>query len=597
MITNASVFFRFARLGMLLVLVACLLPVAGVAAQADAPPADTTIVADNAPAPDSGGVQRDGMFGYFCINPLWLLLFAVCVLLWLLIAGWVSNDSLGIGMDFRMNTAMMLGAGLPGLALALVFHVAFVLIIPIFVISLFIGYIMVRNERVPTDHRLFGPAHRLRLAESIPLLGRLVNVEVDDTYAGGAAIALTNAKGVAIDDMLAQRPEMAQAVATFTQHIARAAAVEATQVQILPANAEEYVVRYFLDGVLHNVEAIPFETGRNIIACVSLYVGLTSEERMKPGEATLTAELPNFPGAEIRAHIGVLQGKPSLIFMLPNWTKAIHTTGLESLGMHESVIKRVRSVLDEGRGAIIASSPLACGRTTTVFAMTEMVDFFTTDIFIIEAEEELEIDHVRRFTIPQDKPFTAFYEAVVREGPQDLVFASLDTPEHVQCAMTFAKEEGVVIGGIVGSSAPETLLRLVRMAGDAEVIAGSVACVLTQQLVRKVCMDCCQVIEPTPEYLSKIGVNPQTPGVWRQPVGCPNCLGSGYHGRVGIFSILIVTEEVRAVLRKPRPSAVAIRKAAGKTALRTLAQDGLSKVIAGVTTMAEIRRVLNKKKK
>jgi general secretion pathway protein E len=595
MMMNASVFIRLACLGMVLALVTSLLPVARVSAQADAPAAETTVLADSAAAPVDGGAERDGVFGFFCINPLWLILFIVCMYVWLLFTGWVSNDALGIGMDFRMNAAMMLGAGLPGLALALLFHVAFVLLMPILVISAFVGYVLVRNERVPTDHRLFGPEHRARLALTVPLLGKFLNTEVDAGYEGGAAVPLTNAKGMTIDDMLTQRPEMTPSVAMFTQHIVRAAAVEATQVQVLPASPEEYVVRYLLDGVLHSVEAVPADVARNVIVAVSLFAGLTKDERMQPGEAVLTAELTGHPGAEVLVRVGILKGQPSLIFVLPSWSQTLHENGLESIGMHDSVVKRVLGVLEGGHGAIIVCSPPGCGKTTTVYSVAAAVDFFTTDIYIIEPEEELPIEHVRRFLTPPGKSFTAFYESVLREAPQDLVFASLDTPEHVQCALKFAKEEGVVIGGIVGSSAAETLLRLVRMAGDAETVAGSVACVLAQQLVRRVCPDCRQVIEPSAEYLQKIGIDPASPGLWHQAVGCPNCLGSGYRGRIALFSLLIVTEEVREVLRKPRPSAAAIRKAAGKAALRTLFQDGLSKVTAGVTTVAEVRRVLGKK--
>ncbi|MFO8008657.1 MAG: hypothetical protein R6V05_13075, partial [Candidatus Brocadiia bacterium] len=158
--------------------------------------------------------------------------------------------------------------------------------------------------------------------------------------------------------------------------------------------------------------------------------------------------------------------------------------------------------------------------------------------------------------------------------------------------LRFAAEQGKVLAGLHAKSAPGALLALAERTGNVDLVSRAVTCVTCQKLVRRLCPDCRQSVAPNPELLRKLDIDPAEPGEWFAPGGCDACLGTGYRGRIGLFSMLIPVEEVNEALKQQGASAASIRKAAGSAALRTLYQDGLTKVAAGITTLEEVQRVL-----
>jgi general secretion pathway protein E len=529
----------------------------------------------------------------FYANPLWLLLFIASALIWLYASGWVSNDAVGVGMNYQLWAGLLLATGSVGLVFALLFHAAASLLTVLAVVVTFSIYITNRNAVVPEMHKFLGKHHRARILRGMPLLGRVPQAQ-GPLAAGGPVIPLVNADGQALGDLVAAEPELAQAGSILFETLVRACSTESQEVRFIPEN-DQYVSRFVMDGVLHNVESFPAEVGQKLLAAASVFLGLTRDGRMRQGSGTATADLPGVGDLKVGMQIGATRGRPNLVLRLPRWHTTLHMQGLEALGMHEAVTKRVNAVLEQDNGGLIVCGPAGCGKTTTLHAIVSAVDFFTTDVFVIEKEEELPLEHVRRFAIPPQGSFGEFYEGVLREGPQNLAFADLETPEQVQRALGFGTEEGLLLAAVTSNSAPDALLRLVRMAGGADPVSRAVTCVLSQQLVRKLCTACREQVEPNPALIEKLDLNPEDPGKWYRPVGCAACLGSGYHGRTGIFAMLILTDPVKEVLAGGRSiSAADISNAAGTMAFRTLYQDGISKVTGGITTLDELRRVLKK---
>jgi general secretion pathway protein E len=113
---------------------------------------------------------------------------------------------------------------------------------------------------------------------------------------------------------------------------------------------------------------------------------------------------------------------------------------------------------------------------------------------------------------------------------------------------------------------------------------------------RKLCVNCREPVEPDPGTLAKLKIGAEHAGPWYAPVGCEACLNTGYRGRTGIFGMLILTDPVKSVLRQDGATPEALRKAAGEAALRTMYQDGIGKVVAGITTLSEIQRVLQRRR-
>jgi len=529
----------------------------------------------------------------YYVNPLWLALFVFSALFWLYLTQWVSNDAVSAGMDFQWMAAMMLGSGLPGVILALLVHAAFACLTIGGAFAAFTGYIIRRNRIVPDKFKFLGAEHRARILQRIPLLKKLPSAP-SRFQSTGTSLPMTNADDETLEDLLLDRREFVEPAGLMCDALARAYATESDEIQFRPED-DQYVLRFVMDGMLHRVEEFPIEVGQRLLACASVFLKLTKDGRVRQGTAPVRVDLPGMGETELEARVAAVGGKPALSFKLPSWNRTLHRQGLEALGMHAAIVKRVKAVLEQDAGAIIVCSPPENGKTTTLHALVGEVDFFTTDIFVIDKEEELPLEHVRRWTIPEDTGFTQFYESVLREGPHHLMFANLETPEQVQCALSFASEQGLMMGAITAASAPEALLRLARMDGDPERAADAVTCIICQQLLRKLCPDCKEEVEANPRLLAKLNISPEEPGIWYRPVGCEACLQSGYKGRTGIFAMLILTEPVKEALIRKNATPTDVRRAAGTMALRTLYQDGLSKVTAGITTLEELRRVLKEK--
>jgi type II secretory ATPase GspE/PulE/Tfp pilus assembly ATPase PilB-like protein len=567
-----------------------LLLVSGVAFGQEAPvvPAENgAVAAEAAPAEPAPPPPAEGSF---YINPLWLLLVAVAAVVWLYATSWICDDARGVGISFPTYTTALLGGGWVVFLLAALVHAAFGFLLLLIVAAAFVVYVVLRNSVVPERHRLLGSHHWAQMFARVPGLSKLAALK-PRTRAQRPSFVIKNADGRTADDIVAERPTLSEAADALIEFVLRAGATKSRKIRVQPAG-EQFVVQFVMDGVLHNVEAFEPELGQQILALAADLAGLTQAGRMRQGSGQVFADLPGMGQADVGVQIAASAGKPILQLNLPDWTYDLHRGGLEPLGVHESIVKRMKATLEQNRGALIVCGPPECGKTTTLLALAGAIDALTTDIALLGLAGRHKLEHVRDWDIPTDRSFSDFYVELLREGPGAIVLDSLDDTEHAQKAMHFACEEGLSLGGLKAADAPHGLALLARLAGAPEQINRAVTCVVPQRLVRRLCPACREEVEPNPALLQKLGIDPEDPGTWYRPVGCEACLGCGYQGRTGLFGMLILTDPVKEALRKPDVTPEAIRDAAGKAAFRTMYQDGIAKVTAGVTTLEEVRRVL-----
>jgi len=539
-------------------------------------------------APPHGPAAQPARRAGFYINPIWLAVVMAMSAFWLYLMSWVCDDARGSGMDFPMYTTLMLGAGGAGLLLALLVHPAFAVLMLVCIGAAFAVYVVRRNRVVPERFKFLGPYHRAALLARMPIVNKVVTL-TPKLQPPKPSLTLTTDEGMSLRDVVAATPTLSKGASALTDIILRAGATRTRKVRLQPAG-DQYVGQYLLDGVLHNLETIEADLGLQVLGCASQLAGLSKDGRMRQGTGRFHSELPGLGAVTIEAQISAAGGKPALLLTLPEWERELHRAGLDALGMHEAIVKRVRTALDQRRGALVVCGPPGCGKTTTLYALTGALDVFTTDIALIEKRPEHDVEHVRRWTIGADKPFAQVFQEALREVPDAIVMGELEKPEESQSLLRFAASDGLVLTALKAPDGPEALLQLASSAGGAEPVQRAVTCVLAQRLVRKLCPNCHELVEPNPTLLKKLNVDPASPGVWYRPVGCEACLNSGYHGRTGIFGMLILTDPVKSAL--PGGQAQAIRQAAGPTAFRTMYQDGIGKVTAGVTTLDEVRRVL-----
>ena len=560
------------------------------AAQAPAAEAAADVPAEAAPAEVPAAEATEAApQGAFFINPLWLVLVIVATAVWLYTTSWVCDDARGVGIDFTIYTTVLLAGGWLGLALSVLVHGAFGFFLLVTVAAAFCTYVVLRDRVVPERHRLLGSHRWAAIVGKVPGLGKLAALP-SRARRQGPAFVLKNETGRTTEDVLQEKPTLSEAADVLLEFVLRAGATRSRKVRIQPAG-ETFVAQFLMDGVLHNVESFEVELGNQIMALAADLAGLAQGGRMRQGTGTLSADLPGMGEAQVGVQIAAAGGKPLLTLALPDWTFDLHAQGLEALGAHESIIKRMRATVTQNRGALLVCGPPESGKTTTLLALAGAIDAFTTDIALLSFARH-KVEHVRDWTIPTDRPFGAFYEELLREGPGAILLDSLEEPERAGKALHFACEEGLTLGGLVAIDAPQAVVQLAKLAGSPDPVNRALTCVVPQRLVRKLCTVCREEVEPNPAMLQKLGIAPEDPGHWFRPVGCENCLNSGYLGRTGLFGMLILTDAVKEALTRPKVSAESIREAAGKAAFRTMYQDGIAKVTAGLTTLDEVRRVL-----
>ena len=516
----------------------------------------------------------------FYMNPLLLIYFAFCVAAWLYGTAWVCDDAVGVGAKPRQWTSFMFVAGGAGLVITVATHAAVALAIPAFAGAVFVFYVKYRNGVVPQLHKLFVPGQRQGLAQAV------VGGGEEEGAAPSVGLNLARADGAGLGSLIAKRPELAEAGERATELLIKAVVARCISVSLLPAGGQ-MAARFNLDGVAHDLYSFESELGSQICSCFSWLGQLDRGKRT----GSFETDLPGEEKLEIRLNPIKTRLGAGLMLTLPDWSKDLYKQGCEALGMHEAIVSRLTQVLKEPKGALLISGPPGSGLTTTLYGITLTIDIFTRDVAVVEEKSEGEFENIPQFEMGE-QAFAEVYAEVMREEPDTIVFGELKDPTTANQILRFAVESGLVITAARAHDSVETLRRLVGLGVEPEVLSDSVMCVLNQRLVRKLCERCKEPIEPSQELLTQLRIDPESPGRWFKAVGCQHCLNTGYNGRTGVFEMLVVSQQLKDLLKSGRASAAEMRQAAGRKGLRTLRQDGITKVREGITTLEELNRCL-----
>jgi len=522
-------------------------------------------------ASDAGGTY---------ISIIWFGLLAVCVGGWLYAVQWMNDDAMGVGIDFRRWTAIGLGAGAPGLLLSLLVHGAFALLIVAAVSACFAVYVRERNKAVPARFKLFA---------------RLTGEEGGAPGEGGTEerphieVAMTNEKNRSMDELVEAHPELEASARLLGDLLGQAAAAEAEALRV-QAGAEGYDVLFKLDGVVHRVDALEPQVGEPLVACALSFTGAGRKD--KP-TARMTASLPG--EQEVRLEVAGVRakGRPGFAISLPDWHPDLYKEGLEELGMHKALRDRLTKLLATPRSCVVLSGLPGSGRTTTFYALLSTVDIFTTDVTTFEDRPAADLDHIEQHQIDLStrEALDEILPGILRMEPDVL---GIDEPEELGLLdrlLEFAAEGGRSVFTLRAPGSPEAI-GLLQDGVDRSILGRTLTCVVNQRLVRTLCEECKEAIEPNPALLQKLGIEPARAGIWFKPVGCRSCMNVGYKGRTGLFELLLVNDALREIISQGKSTPAAVRNAVGRAGLRTLYQDGLLKVRQGITTLEEVRRIL-----
>jgi general secretion pathway protein E len=270
---------------------------------------------------------------------------------------------------------------------------------------------------------------------------------------------------------------------------------------------------------------------------------------------------------------------------------------LEDLGLESGRLKLLKRLVSSPNGIILNTGPTGSGKTTTLYAVLSSINEPNINIITIEDPIEYQIKGISQIQVnPKiELTFARGLRSIVRQDPDVILVGEVRDKETAEIAVQSALTGHLVFSTLHTNDSASAITRLVDMGVEPFLISSSILAVVAQRLVRVLCKDCRKAYEPNPIYLKSIGFSPElfSEHTVYKAVGCENCLNTGYRGRLGIFEIMVLTERLKSLILKTFDSNL-IKNQAVREKMRTLRQDGMAKVLKGLTTVEEVLRVTQK---
>jgi len=355
-------------------------------------------------------------------------------------------------------------------------------------------------------------------------------------------------------------------------------------------------VRLRIDGVLHEVQRIPKRMMAGVTTRLKVLAKLDIAERRKPqdGRISLNAAAAGRM-LDIRvATLPTVEGE-SVVMRLLDKSKRPPT--LEELGLSDAMRQTLEEVVSRPTGALLVTGPTGSGKSTTLYAALAEINNPEINIITVEDPVEYRLGGINQVQINQRAglTFAAALRSILRSDPDVVMVGEIRDPETAKISIEAALTGHFVLSTLHTNDAPGALTRLNEMGVEPFLTGSAVTGVLAQRLARKLCTHCCEMYTPSVDELIKARVSPdvaaQADGmVFYRKKGCPRCNQTGYKGRIGVFQLLAMSENLET-LAASKASREELERAAMEEGMRTLWDDGIAKVAAGLTSIEELARV------
>jgi general secretion pathway protein E len=383
----------------------------------------------------------------------------------------------------------------------------------------------------------------------------------------------------------------------------------------IEAGERDVIVRYRIDGDLYERKRANKSWLAGVISRVKVMAGLNIAEKRLPQDGRIALRIA---GKSIDVRVSTIptsQGE-RVVMRLLDKTNVLRD--MATLGLSAGMGRAIDALIHRPHGIILVTGPTGCGKTTTLYACLQRIN--TPDLNIMTVEDPVEYDlpgisqmHVN----PKiDLTFATGLRAFLRQDPDVIMVGEVRDRETAEIAIHASLTGHLVLSTIHTNDAAGAITRLVEMGTEPFLVASSMVGILAQRLVRVLCPSCATAAPITTDELAELGVSParlearfaheshaaymvdnsqfeplrQThQAMGRRKVGCPQCLETGFLGRTGIYELLLITDRVRALVNQ-RADSTAIKRAAVDEGMETLRDDGLRKVLEGVTTAEEVLR-------
>jgi type IV pilus assembly protein PilB len=387
---------------------------------------------------------------------------------------------------------------------------------------------------------------------------------------------------------LRESADDAPVIRLVNQIVAQAVEQGASDIHLEP-NGNELRVRFRIDGVLIETATVQRRMVLGVISRVKIMSDLDISERRVPqdGRVGLTID-----GHRIDLRVVTLptvHGESVVIRILD---KSSVVMELEKLGMAAQERTRFERAFGQAFGAVLVSGPTGSGKSTTLYAALTALNTIEKNIITIEDPVEYQLDGITQVQVNPRAGlhFHTGLRSMMRADPDIIMVGEIRDRETAQIAIESALTGHLVLSTLHTNDAASAVTRLVDMGVEPFLVASAIDCVVGQRLARKLCQHCKERGIITADVLRANGIRSQFDMEAYQPTGCARCNHTGYKGRIGLYEVMVVTEEIRklTLARSPAPE---IAEVAVRQGMRLMRDDGLEKVRHGMTSIEEVTRV------
>jgi type IV pilus assembly protein PilB len=383
--------------------------------------------------------------------------------------------------------------------------------------------------------------------------------------------------------------EAAPVVQVVQSVITQALRDRASDIHIEPSG-NRVRVRFRIDGALTDVLDLPSSIGPALVSRIKILSGMNIVERRRPQDGQISMEVESRQ-VDIRVATTAVVGGEKVVMRLLDKSRPLFK--LEQLGMPADTASRYSSMIHAPYGMVICAGPTGGGKTTTLYASLGELNTPDRNIMTIEDPVEYTFDSINQIQINEQAgiTFAGGLKSILRQDPDIILVGEIRDVDTARIAVQSALTGHLVLSSLHATESVSALYRLLDMGIEAFLIASSVTAVVAQRLLRRNCPHCSEPYKPTSEefaFLDSVGGMDPIEVFWHG-AGCHFCAHTGYLERTGVYELLAVTDEVRELIVERAPHD-AMRKLALSQGMRTLQEQAVRLVRAGVTTPAEVMR-------